>query len=61
MTIQYTLIQGTDDWAQWMFDEGYMATNKFEAELTLDPAGLKKGASKSAFNLNIPFSKPVKH
>jgi hypothetical protein len=61
MTIQYTLIQGTDDWAQWMFDEGYMATNKFEAELTLDPAGLKKGASKSAFNLTIPFSKPVKH
>lgn len=40
MTIQYTVKQGSDDWAQWMFDEGYMDTNKFIAILTLDPAGL---------------------
>lgn len=59
MTIQYTLIQGTDDWGQWMFDEGYMATNKFEAVLTLDPAGLPSSKS-----MTIPLKsviKPYKH
>jgi hypothetical protein len=58
MTIQYTLIQGSDDWAQWMFDNGYMATNKFEAELTLDPAGLK--GAKSVVISKPLLAKPVR-
>jgi hypothetical protein len=56
MTIQYTVKQGTDDWAQWMFDEGYMDTNKFIAILTLDPAGLPEGTVKS---LSIPIPKQL--
>jgi hypothetical protein len=58
MTIQYTLIQGTDDWAQWMFDNAYMATNKFEAVLTLDPAGLP--GSKSLLVRKSLVNKPVR-
>jgi hypothetical protein len=41
MTINYTLVQGGTDIGQWMFDNGYMASNKFVATLTLNPAGLK--------------------
>jgi len=47
MTIEYTVKQGADDWAQWMFDEGYQDLNKFIAILTLDPAGLPEGTVKS--------------
>jgi hypothetical protein len=58
MTIKYTLIQGADDWAQWMFDNGYMATNKFEAVITLDPAGIKGAKS---MNISKPLvNKPVR-
>ncbi len=57
MTIKYTLIQGTDDWGQWMFDNGYMASNKFEAVLTLDPAGLKGG---KGLMVHKPLVKPVR-
>lgn len=60
MDIKYTLIQGTDDWGQWMFDNEYMAANQFEAVITLDPAGVK-GAKKSAIFLSKPVVKPVRH
>jgi hypothetical protein len=56
MTIQYTVKQGTDDWAQWMFDEGYQDLNKFIAILTLDPDGLPEGTVKS---LSIPMPKKL--
>lgn len=59
MNIHYTLIQGTDDWGQWMFDNGYMTNNYFEADLTLDPAGL--AVKKSAVQHNTKtLVKPVR-
>ncbi len=57
MTIEYTLIQGTFDLGQWMFDYGYATKPTFTAVLTLDPAGLpKKSQGHKTLNLN---DKPV--
>lgn len=60
MTIHYTVKQGTDDWAQWMFDNGYMATNKFIAILTLDPAGLPKTGKSFSINTSSVKSMTIK-
>ena len=57
MTIKYTLIQAGVDLGQWMMDNDYMATNKFEADLTLDPAGLKSLGK--TLHLITPAVKPV--
>lgn len=57
MTITYTLIQGGTDIGQWLLDNEYMTTNKFEADLTLNPAGLKKLGNTVHFT--TPAVKPV--
>ncbi|MEA3443506.1 MAG: Calx-beta domain-containing protein [Bacteroidota bacterium] len=39
MTIEYEMTNFGMGWAQWCFDNGYMASNKFVANLTQDPDG----------------------
>jgi hypothetical protein len=56
MDIKYTLIQGSDDWGQWMFDNGYMAQNQFEAQITTDPDG--KGTKSATLTHKALVNKP---
>lgn len=57
MTIQYEMTNYGQGWAQWCFDNGYMASNKFVANLTLDPNGKWNVVS----NKPIPDNKKPVH
>jgi len=51
-TLHYDLIQAGASIGQWMFDNGYMATNYFVAVITTNPAG--KGVVKSVMLIDKP-------
>jgi len=59
MIVRYDFVQAGTSWGTWMFDNGYMSTEYFEARITLDPAGLPVTAAKTLKKKAL-IQKPVR-